>query len=64
MLKNDQPQKPGQKRQRAKREPVGGAHKRSKEPIDYGVTKGQFYEILDKASQPLKKSNDNSEGAK
>jgi len=50
-------QKPGQKRQRAKREPIGGIRKKSKEPIDYGVTKKQLYEILDKASQSTKKDN-------
>jgi len=33
-----------------------GAHKRSKEPVDYGVTKDQFHEILDRASQPVKES--------
>jgi hypothetical protein len=31
-----------------------GIRKSRKEPVDYGVTKGQFYEILDKASQPTK----------
>lgn len=38
---------------------VIGVHKRPKEPIDYGVTKDQFCEILDKASQPTK--NDKQE---
>jgi hypothetical protein len=39
--------KPGTKRKRI----IGP---RGKEPIDYGVTKKQFFEILDKASQPTK----------
>jgi hypothetical protein len=59
MAKSNQPQRPGQKRQRAKREPIGGTRKKSKEPVDYGVTKKQFYEILDKASQPTKDSKQN-----
>jgi len=54
-------QKPGQKKQRAKYEPVGGMLKRSKEPIDYGITKGEFYEVLDKASQPIGKPKSDSE---
>ena len=35
-------------------------HKRSKEPIDHGITKDQFYEILDKASQPIEKPKSDS----
>lgn len=31
--------------------------KKLNKPIDYGVTKEQFYQILDKASQPIKKPN-------
>jgi hypothetical protein len=33
--------------------------KKGKEPIDYGITKEQFYQILDKASQPIEKRDDN-----
>jgi len=57
MSKNNQTQKPGQKRQRAKGERIVGVHKRAKEPIDYGVTKKQFTDILDKASQLVKKED-------
>jgi hypothetical protein len=59
MERNNQPQKPRQKRQKVKREPIGGIRKKSKEPIDYGVTKRQFYEILDKASQSTKDNEQN-----
>jgi hypothetical protein len=31
--------------------------KKGKEPIDYGITKEQFYQILDKASQPVNKED-------
>jgi hypothetical protein len=37
--------------------------KKGKEPIDYGVTKEQFYEILDKASQPIKKPETRSKNS-
>ncbi len=43
MPKSHQPQKPGQKRQRVKSEHVARTPKRSREAIDYGVTKSQFY---------------------
>jgi len=36
---------------------------KSKEPIDYGVTKAEFLSILDKASQPIKKPESDSEKA-
>jgi hypothetical protein len=48
MERNNQTQRPKQKRQRVKRERIIRGHKRSKEPVDYGVTKDQFYEIIDK----------------
>ena len=56
-------QKSGGKRQRAKREPVGGIRKRSKDPIDYGITKKQFFTVLEKASQPVKKPESETEKA-
>lgn len=28
--------------------------RKEREPKDYGITKGQFYAVLDKASQPRK----------
>jgi hypothetical protein len=59
MPKDKQLQKPGQKRQRTKREPIGGIRKRSKEPIDYGVTKKQFLTVLERASQPTEKAETN-----
>jgi len=54
MLGELRKRKPGQKRQQVKGERVIGTHKISNEPVDYGVTKKQFFEILDKASQPTK----------
>jgi hypothetical protein len=55
-------QKGGQgKRQKAK---FIGVHKRPKEPVDYGVTKDQIYEILDKASQPVGESKEKTNGKK
>jgi len=33
--------------------------RKGREPVDYGVTKEQFYQILDKASQPIKKKDTN-----
>jgi len=53
--------KPRQKRQGIKSEHITKADKRSKEPVDYGITKRQFHEILDKASQPIKKPESDSE---
>ena len=38
----------------------GELHKRRKEPIDYGVTESQFYKVLEKASQPIKKPESDS----
>ena len=35
--------------------PIKHPHPR-KEPIDYGITKEQFENILDKASQPIEKN--------
>jgi hypothetical protein len=63
MPKNNQTQKPGQKRQRAKREPIGSVRKRSKDPIDYGVTKQQFLTVLERASQPTEKAEANKDDA-
>ena len=37
-----------------KKEHITEVRKSRKEPVDYGVTKDQFCEILDKASQPTK----------
>ncbi len=56
-------QKPGQKRQRVKREPVGGTRKKSKESVDYGVTKKQFFAVLEKVSRPITKPESDSEKA-
>ena len=50
------------KQQKSRR--VIGVHKKPKEPVDYGVTKDQFYEILDKASQPVRKPESDSEKAR
>ena len=50
-----------QKKPGAKRERIIGVHKRSKEPVDYGVTKDQFFTILKKVSKPIKKSESDSE---
>ena len=36
-------------------------YKGRKEPVDYGVTESQFYRILEKVSQPVKKPESDSE---
>jgi len=38
---------------------AGGA----KKPVDYGITKRGFHQILDKASQPIEKAESDSESA-
>jgi len=63
MLGELRKRKPGQKRQQVKGERVIGTHKISKEPVDYGVTKKQFFEVLDRASQEIKKPESDSEKA-
>jgi hypothetical protein len=52
--------KRGQKQIGRRHEPIGGIRKKSKEPIDYGVTKKQFFAVLEKVSQPVKKSESDS----
>ena len=40
---------------------IVGIHRRNREPVDYGVTEDQFYKVLEKVSQPVKKSESDSE---
>ncbi|MGA7677329.1 MAG: hypothetical protein WCA51_03015 [Dehalococcoidia bacterium] len=51
----------GQKKLKTNRQNIVGLPRRSKEPIDYGVTKDQFYEVLDKAAQLVKNPKSDSE---
>jgi hypothetical protein len=55
-MKNEGKRAPGQKRQKTKSDHIK-AHKRSREPVDYGVTKKQFFGILEKVSRLAKKSD-------
>ena len=52
-----------QKKPGTKRERIIGLHKRSREPVDYGVTKKQFYTVLEKVSQSVKKPESETEKA-
>lgn len=54
----------GQRKLKINRQNIVGLPRRSKEPIDYGVTKKQFFGILEKVSKPIKKVEPESETEK